>query len=161
MWGEGRGLSNSEGSPAFRSGGLTALGWFPQHSVLSRKFVEVMTRYNEAQVDFRERSKGRIQRQLEISTCVKFGARPCAFPCPGLSVPSRENWESERQPPLGRRPAFAPEPRRGLRSPACPMPVVAEGGAMLVGPGCLVPAGASVSSHGGEAPADSCCPGDL
>ncbi len=38
-----------------------------QHAVLSRKFVEVMTKYNEAQVDFRERSKGRIQRQLEIS----------------------------------------------------------------------------------------------
>ncbi|KGL85310.1 Syntaxin-3, partial [Tinamus guttatus] len=37
-----------------------------QHSVLSRKFVDVMTKYNEAQVDFRERSKGRIQRQLEI-----------------------------------------------------------------------------------------------
>lgn len=28
-----------------------------------------MTKYNEAQVDFRERSKGRIQRQLEISAC--------------------------------------------------------------------------------------------
>uniref|UniRef100_A0A3Q1ENK7 Syntaxin 3b n=1 Tax=Acanthochromis polyacanthus TaxID=80966 RepID=A0A3Q1ENK7_9TELE len=40
---------------------------FPQHAVLSRKFVEVMTKYNEAQVDFRERSKGRIQRQLEIT----------------------------------------------------------------------------------------------
>ncbi|XP_039559397.1 syntaxin-3 isoform X3 [Passer montanus] len=39
----------------------------PQHSVLSRKFVDVMTKYNEAQVDFRERSKGRIQRQLEIT----------------------------------------------------------------------------------------------
>ncbi|KAM9071301.1 syntaxin-3-like [Megaptera novaeangliae] len=38
-----------------------------QHSVLSRKFVEVMTKYNKAQVDFRERSKGRIQRQLEIT----------------------------------------------------------------------------------------------
>uniref|UniRef100_G1TI38 Syntaxin 3 n=1 Tax=Oryctolagus cuniculus TaxID=9986 RepID=G1TI38_RABIT len=38
-----------------------------QHSVLSRKFVEGMTKYNEAQVDFRERSKGRIQRQLEIT----------------------------------------------------------------------------------------------
>eukprot|EP00069_Balaena_mysticetus_P003788 bmy_16750T0 len=38
-----------------------------QHSVLSRKFVEVMTKYNEAQMDFRERSKGRIQRQLEIT----------------------------------------------------------------------------------------------
>ncbi|XP_007567179.1 syntaxin-2 [Poecilia formosa] len=38
-----------------------------QHSVLSRKFVEVMTQYNETQVSFRERSKGRIQRQLEIT----------------------------------------------------------------------------------------------
>ncbi|XP_041427152.1 syntaxin-3 isoform X5 [Xenopus laevis] len=38
-----------------------------QHSVLSRKFVDVMTKYNEAQVDFREKSKGRIQRQLEIT----------------------------------------------------------------------------------------------
>uniref|UniRef100_A0A3B5MM65 Syntaxin 2 n=1 Tax=Xiphophorus couchianus TaxID=32473 RepID=A0A3B5MM65_9TELE len=37
------------------------------HSVLSRKFVEVMTQYNETQVSFRERSKGRIQRQLEIT----------------------------------------------------------------------------------------------
>ncbi|KFU85292.1 Syntaxin-3, partial [Chaetura pelagica] len=45
-----------------------------QHSVLSRKFVDVMTKYNEAQVDFRERSKGRIQRQLEIS------ASPCPPP---------------------------------------------------------------------------------
>ncbi|XP_066116948.1 syntaxin-2 isoform X2 [Saccopteryx bilineata] len=38
-----------------------------QHSVLSRKFVEVMTEYSEAQTLFRERSKGRIQRQLEIT----------------------------------------------------------------------------------------------
>ncbi|XP_059750065.1 syntaxin-2 isoform X1 [Balaenoptera ricei] len=38
-----------------------------QHSVLSRKFVKVMTEYNEAQTLFRERSKGRIQRQLEIT----------------------------------------------------------------------------------------------
>ncbi|XP_060728953.1 syntaxin-3 [Tachysurus vachellii] len=38
-----------------------------QHAVLARKFVEVMTRYNEAQVEFREKSKGRIQRQLEIT----------------------------------------------------------------------------------------------
>uniref|UniRef100_A0A3Q2GIY9 Syntaxin 2b n=1 Tax=Cyprinodon variegatus TaxID=28743 RepID=A0A3Q2GIY9_CYPVA len=37
------------------------------HTVLSRKFVEVMTKYNETQVTFRERSKGRIQRQLEIT----------------------------------------------------------------------------------------------
>ncbi|KAG8455992.1 hypothetical protein GDO86_001975 [Hymenochirus boettgeri] len=38
-----------------------------QHTVLSRKFGEVMTEYNETQVQFRERSKGRIQRQLEIT----------------------------------------------------------------------------------------------
>ncbi|NWX47675.1 STX3 protein, partial [Steatornis caripensis] len=47
-----------------------------QHSVLSRKFVDVMTKYNEAQVDFRERSKGRIQRQLEISACAPPRAPP-------------------------------------------------------------------------------------
>lgn len=41
--------------------------FFSQHTVLSRKFVDVMTQYNETQVSFRERSKGRIQRQLEIS----------------------------------------------------------------------------------------------
>ncbi|KAK6313073.1 hypothetical protein J4Q44_G00164200 [Coregonus suidteri] len=38
-----------------------------QHMVLSRKFVEVMSQYNKTQVSFRERSKGRIQRQLEIT----------------------------------------------------------------------------------------------
>ncbi|CAL8343209.1 unnamed protein product [Lota lota] len=38
-----------------------------QHTVLCRQFVEVMTTYNETQVSFRERSKGRIQRQLEIT----------------------------------------------------------------------------------------------
>ncbi|XP_069726757.1 syntaxin-2 isoform X2 [Phaenicophaeus curvirostris] len=38
-----------------------------QHSVLAHKFVEVMTEYNETQTLFRERSKGRIQRQLEIT----------------------------------------------------------------------------------------------
>eukprot|EP00079_Xenopus_tropicalis_P027011 XP_012821143.2 PREDICTED: syntaxin-2 isoform X1 [Xenopus tropicalis] len=38
-----------------------------QHTVLSRKFGEVMTEYNETQIQFRERSKGRIQRQLEIT----------------------------------------------------------------------------------------------
>lgn len=41
-----------------------------QHSTLSRKFVEVMTEYNRTQTDYRERCKGRIQRQLEISECV-------------------------------------------------------------------------------------------
>ncbi|XP_038056961.1 syntaxin-like isoform X3 [Patiria miniata] len=39
-----------------------------QHSTLSRKFVEVMTDYNNTQTDYRERCKGRIQRQLEITT---------------------------------------------------------------------------------------------
>ncbi|XP_035245857.1 syntaxin-2-like [Anguilla anguilla] len=38
-----------------------------QLSALCRRFGEVMTLYNEAQVSFRERSKGRIQRQLEIT----------------------------------------------------------------------------------------------
>ncbi|XP_061417873.1 uncharacterized protein LOC133348840 isoform X2 [Lethenteron reissneri] len=38
-----------------------------QHSTLSRKFVEVMTEYNSTQSDYRERCKGRIQRQLEIT----------------------------------------------------------------------------------------------
>ncbi|KAG9353934.1 hypothetical protein JZ751_012058 [Albula glossodonta] len=38
-----------------------------QHSVLSHAFAEVMTQYNEAQEFFRERSKIRIQRQLEIT----------------------------------------------------------------------------------------------
>ena len=39
----------------------------PQHAILAKKFVEVMTKYNEAQMDFRDKSKGRIARQLEIS----------------------------------------------------------------------------------------------
>ncbi|XP_076830713.1 syntaxin-3 [Brachyhypopomus gauderio] len=38
-----------------------------QHAILARKFVDVMTKYNEAQLEFREKSKGRIQRQLEIT----------------------------------------------------------------------------------------------
>ncbi|KAF4525003.1 hypothetical protein B566_EDAN012110 [Ephemera danica] len=41
-----------------------------QHSTLSRKFVEVMTEYNRTQTDYRERCKGRIQRQLEISKSI-------------------------------------------------------------------------------------------
>lgn len=43
-----------------------------QHSTLSRKFVEVMTEYNRTQTDYRERCKGRIQRQLEISKCYNY-----------------------------------------------------------------------------------------
>nr|XP_055051873.1 syntaxin-1A isoform X1 [Misgurnus anguillicaudatus] len=38
-----------------------------QHSILSCKFVEVMSDYNAIQSDYRERCKGHIQRQLEIT----------------------------------------------------------------------------------------------
>ncbi|XP_059199441.1 syntaxin-3 [Centropristis striata] len=38
-----------------------------QQAILAKRFVEVMTKYNEAQVDFRDKSKGRIARQLEIT----------------------------------------------------------------------------------------------
>lgn len=38
-----------------------------QHTALSRDFVDVMTEYNTIQVDYREKCKGRIQRQLEIT----------------------------------------------------------------------------------------------
>ena len=41
-----------------------------QHSTLSRKFIEVMNDYNNAQIDYRERCKARIQRQLEISKAI-------------------------------------------------------------------------------------------
>ena len=47
-----------------------------QHATLSRKFVEVMTEYNRTQTDYRERCKGRIKRQLEISEWWDGGARP-------------------------------------------------------------------------------------
>ncbi|XP_044296801.1 syntaxin-2 isoform X2 [Varanus komodoensis] len=38
-----------------------------QHSVLARKFVEVMSTYNGTQTVFRERTKDQIRRQLEIT----------------------------------------------------------------------------------------------
>lgn len=38
-----------------------------QHSTLARKFVEVMSDYNTTQSEYREKCKGRIQRQLEIT----------------------------------------------------------------------------------------------
>ena len=38
-----------------------------QHSMLVQKFVHTMTDYNQTQVDYRERCKSRIQRQLEIA----------------------------------------------------------------------------------------------
>lgn len=50
-----------------------------QHSTLSRKFVEVMTEYNRTQTDYRERCKGRIQRQLEIS---EYMRRDWPLECP-------------------------------------------------------------------------------
>lgn len=60
-------LQGWQGSP--RDGALSSLSpSLPsQHSTLSRKFVEVMSEYNATQTDYRERCKGRIQRQLEIS----------------------------------------------------------------------------------------------
>lgn len=39
-----------------------------QHSMLLQKFVHTMTDYNQTQVDYRERCKSRIQRQLEIGS---------------------------------------------------------------------------------------------
>lgn len=63
--------------------------------------MEVMTKYNEAQVDFRERSKGRIQRQLEISTCLKFGGASSRFPATWLCFPVVRSGEKEQQPCLG------------------------------------------------------------
>ncbi|XP_075914730.1 syntaxin-1B-like [Petromyzon marinus] len=38
-----------------------------QNLALSRRFVEVMTEYNNTQAEYRSRCKGRIQRQLEIT----------------------------------------------------------------------------------------------
>lgn len=70
------GVLGAEPSPGSGVAGLS-LPWHPhphslflsplQHSTLSRKFVEVMSEYNTTQTDYRERCKGRIQRQLEIS----------------------------------------------------------------------------------------------
>ena len=51
------------------SGGMTSADLRirkTQQATLSRKFVEVMTDYNKTQTDYRERCKGRIQRQLDI-----------------------------------------------------------------------------------------------
>ena len=53
----------------------------PQHSTLSRKFVEVMSEYNATQSDYRERCKGRIQRQLEISKLKGRGWRGAGPDC--------------------------------------------------------------------------------
>ena len=37
------------------------------HVILYRRFVEVMTEYNAIQVEYREQSKNKIKRQLEIA----------------------------------------------------------------------------------------------
>ena len=102
------------------SGGSWPLTLSPQHSVLSRKFVEVMTKYNEAQVDFRERSKGRIQRQLEISACLKFGLCPFPFPATHLSVPDCEAGGEGAAPWVASAFCFVPKPKRGLTALAHP-----------------------------------------
>lgn len=47
-----------------------------QHATLSRKFVEVMTDYNKTQTDYRERCKGRIQRQLDIGNKIEIFLTP-------------------------------------------------------------------------------------
>lgn len=58
----------------------------PQHAILAKKFVEVMTKYNEAQVDFRDKSKGRIARQLEISELTVEKSHHCVcVSCAGES----------------------------------------------------------------------------
>ncbi|CAF1010778.1 unnamed protein product, partial [Rotaria sordida] len=38
-----------------------------QHATLSRKFIDAMNSYRNAEIEYRERCKARIQRQLEIS----------------------------------------------------------------------------------------------
>uniref|UniRef100_A0A1I8IG99 t-SNARE coiled-coil homology domain-containing protein n=1 Tax=Macrostomum lignano TaxID=282301 RepID=A0A1I8IG99_9PLAT len=38
-----------------------------QYSTISRKFIEVMSDYNKAQIDYRDACKGRIKRQMEIA----------------------------------------------------------------------------------------------
>ena len=41
--------------------------WTMTLIVLFRRFVEVMTEYNRIQVEYREQSKNKIKRQLEIA----------------------------------------------------------------------------------------------
>ncbi|CAF2709478.1 unnamed protein product [Rotaria sp. Silwood2] len=40
---------------------------YDDHATLSRKFIDVMNSYRNAEIEYRERCKARIQRQLEIS----------------------------------------------------------------------------------------------
>ncbi|KFO04612.1 Syntaxin-1B, partial [Balearica regulorum gibbericeps] len=59
--------SSSSVATGVRSLAHAASSPCPQHSTLSRKFVEVMTEYNATQSKYRDRCKDRIQRQLEIT----------------------------------------------------------------------------------------------
>ncbi|PKK17410.1 syntaxin-1B [Columba livia] len=59
----------------------------PQHSTLSRKFVEVMTEYNATQSKYRDRCKDRIQRQLEITHSEPIGS-PRTDPNPQTPPPT-------------------------------------------------------------------------
>ncbi|XP_063065872.1 syntaxin-2-like isoform X2 [Engraulis encrasicolus] len=56
--------------PEDENGNTTSVGYRiqkAQHSMLSGRFVKVMTSYSEALVAFRDKNKGLIQRQLEIT----------------------------------------------------------------------------------------------
>ena len=115
----------------------------PQHSVLSRKFVEVMTKYNEAQVDFRERSKGRIQRQLEISACLQR----VLCPPPGLSGGGLSSGQTQGHGASGWLLPSLLRASRGWASRHCPAAWMSclrlkEGGSVLPGP--------SVGCHGNQ-----------
>ena len=110
----------------------------PQHSVLSRKFVEVMTKYNEAQVDFRERSKGRIQRQLEISACLRRVLCPL-LACRAL-VRARETG-----PPGGFCLPFCAPAKDGAHGTAA-----AWMSCLRLKEGCSVLPGPSVGCHGNQ-----------
>lgn len=114
----------------------------PQHSVLSRKFVEVMTKYNEAQVDFRERSKGRIQRQLEISACLQRVLCPL-LACRALVCPVVRARETG--PPGGFCLPFCAPAKDGAHGTAAAWMSclrLKEGGSVLPGP--------SVGCHGNQ-----------
>uniref|UniRef100_A0A8B9VMW1 Syntaxin 1A n=1 Tax=Anas zonorhyncha TaxID=75864 RepID=A0A8B9VMW1_9AVES len=65
-----------------------------QHSTLSRKFVEVMSEYNATQTDYRERCKGRIQRQLEINLTIAFQTMKPSQKAVDLQDPRRLPWKS-------------------------------------------------------------------
>ena len=70
-----------------------------QHSMLSQKFVEVMTDYNKTQTDYRERCKARIQRQLEISeffiTIYKYRLINFISPPPSPPIAGRSTTNEE------------------------------------------------------------------